>query len=105
MLQLEEMIRQSVPEAEFIIVRAGGGGGRGGGGFGFGPGGGGSSHRGYIQIRLTSRSERTRSNDQISQDLRRRLAGLPGTIIRARPSGGNFQMNRMLGGGGDGRLS
>ena len=89
----------------FIIVSAGGGGGGGGGGFGFGPGGGGSSHRGNIQIRLTSRSERTRSNDQIAQDLRRRLAGLPGTIIRARPSGGNFQMNRMLGGGGDGRLS
>jgi HAE1 family hydrophobic/amphiphilic exporter-1 len=106
MLQLEERIQQSVPEAEFIIVRAGGGGGgRGGGGFGFGPGGGGSSHRGYIQIRLTSRSERTRSNDEIAQDLRRRLAGLPGTIIRARPSGGNFQMNRMLGGGGDGRLA
>jgi HAE1 family hydrophobic/amphiphilic exporter-1 len=101
MLQLEETIRQVVPEAEFIIVSAGGGGG----GFGFGPRGGGSSHRGRIQIRLTSRGERKRSNDQISQDLRRRLAGLPGTIIRARPSGGNFQMNRMLGGGGEGRLA
>jgi HAE1 family hydrophobic/amphiphilic exporter-1 len=38
-------------------------------------------------------------------DLRRRLSGIPGVIVRARPSGGNFQMNRILGGGGAGRLA
>ncbi len=97
MLRLEEMARQAVPEAQTIIVNAGGGGMGGG----MGPNG---THRGSIQLRLVGRDERPRSNDQIAQDLRRRLAGLPGVIIRARPSGGNFQMNRMLG-GGDSRLA
>jgi HAE1 family hydrophobic/amphiphilic exporter-1 len=58
-----------------------------------------------VNVRLVPRTERNRSSDEIAQDLRRRLAGMPGVIIRARPSGGNFQMNRMLGGGGAGRLS
>jgi len=95
-LRLEESIRQAVPELTMLISNAGGGGG-------FGPGGGGS-HRGEFQLRLVSRDERERTNDQIAQALRRQLAGLPGVVIRARPSGGNFQMNRMLG-GGDSRLA
>jgi hydrophobic/amphiphilic exporter-1 (mainly G- bacteria), HAE1 family len=97
-LRLEEMIRQAVPETTMLITSGGGGGGMGGG---FGGGG---SHRGEFQIRLASREERQRTNDEIAQALRRQLAGLPGVIIRARPSGGNFQMNRMLG-GGDARLA
>jgi hydrophobic/amphiphilic exporter-1 (mainly G- bacteria), HAE1 family len=96
-LRLEEMIRQAVPEATMLITTAGSGGF--GGGFG-----GGGSHRGEFQVRLVSREERDRTNDEISQALRRQLSGLPGVIIRARPSGGNFQMNRMLG-GGDSRLA
>ena len=95
-LRLENDIRRAVPEATMVITNAGGGGM---GGFG-----GGGSHRGDFQIRLKPRDERTRTNDQIAQALRRQLAGLPGVIIRARPSGGNFQMNRMLG-GGDSRLA
>jgi HAE1 family hydrophobic/amphiphilic exporter-1 len=95
-LRLEEMIRQSVPEADMIITTGGGGG------FGFGSAGG--SHRGEFQVRLVPREQRTRSNDQIAQALRRQLSGLPGVIVRARPSGGNFQMTRMLG-GGDSRLA
>jgi HAE1 family hydrophobic/amphiphilic exporter-1 len=95
-LRLEDTIRQAVPEATMIITNAGGGGGFGGGG--------GGSHRGDFQLQLVPRDQRTRSNDEIAQALRRQLAGLPGTIIRARPSGGNFQMNRMLG-GGDSRLA
>jgi HAE1 family hydrophobic/amphiphilic exporter-1 len=96
-LRLEEEVRRAVPEAMIVITNAGGGGG----GFG-GPGGG--SHRGDFQIQLVPRDQRTRTNDEIAQALRRQLAGLPGVIIRARPSGGNFQMNRMLG-GGDSRLA
>jgi hydrophobic/amphiphilic exporter-1 (mainly G- bacteria), HAE1 family len=96
-LRLEETIRQAVPEATMIITTAGSGGGMGG----FGGGG---SHRGEFQVRLVGREERQRTNDQIAQALRRQLSGLPGVIIRARPSGGNFQMNRMLG-GGDARLA
>ena len=94
-LRMEEMIRAAVPEMTMLITNGGGGG------FGFGGGG---SHRGELQVRLASREERERSNDEIAQALRRQLSGLPGVIIRARPSGGNFQMNRMLG-GGDSRLA
>ncbi len=91
--RLEEMIRQHVPESRTVVSSAGGTGFRSS-----------SSHRGIIQIILKPRSERTRSNDEISRDLRRRLAGLPGVVIRARPSGGNFLINRILG-GGDSRLA
>ena len=72
----------------------------GGGGFM----GGGGTHRGTLTIRLVPKDERERSNEQIAQDLRRQLSGLPGVIIRARASGGNNQMNRILSGGGDSRL-
>ncbi len=94
--RLEAMIREAVPpnELTMLISNAGGGGFMGG-----------SGARGSINVRLVPRSERTRSNDEIARDLRRRLSGIPGVIIRARPSGGNFQMNRMLGGGGSGRLA
>ncbi len=94
--RLEAMIREAVPpnELTMLISNAGGGGFMGG-----------SGARGSINVRLVPRSERARSNDEIARDLRRRLSGIPGVIIRARPSGGNFQMNRMLGGGGSGRLA
>jgi HAE1 family hydrophobic/amphiphilic exporter-1 len=100
MLRLEEMVHELVPEATTVITSGGGGGG--GGGFG----GGGNSNRGQINVKLTSRDERTRSSDQIAQELRRQLSGLPGVVVRANPAGGNFQLNRLLGGGnGDSRLS
>jgi HAE1 family hydrophobic/amphiphilic exporter-1 len=98
-LQMEEAIKQAIPEATMVISTGGGGGGFGGGGMG-----GGGSHRGEFQIRLRPREERERTNDEIAQALRRQLSGRPGVIVRARPSGGNFQMNRMLG-GGDARLA
>jgi HAE1 family hydrophobic/amphiphilic exporter-1 len=99
LIGLEEKIRDKVPEATMLITQAGGGGG--GGGFG-----GGSMHRGNVNVRLVPRSERDRSNEQIAMQLRRELSGIPGVIIRARPSGGQNQMMRgMGGGGGDGRLS
>jgi HAE1 family hydrophobic/amphiphilic exporter-1 len=47
------------------------------------------------------RGERTRSNDEIATELRRQLTGLPGVTVRAQASGGNFQLNRLLGGGGN----
>ncbi len=98
MLRLEEMVRDVVPEAETVITSGGAGGGFGG--FGFG------THRGTINIRLTPRDQRERTSDQIAQDLRRQLAGLPGVVIRANAGGGNFQLNRLLSGGdGDARLA
>lgn len=96
LIGLESAIRASVPEATMLITQANGGGG------GFG---GGSTHRGSVQVRLVPRTERTRSNDEIAMQLRRELSGLPGVIVRARPSGGQNQMRGMGGGGQDGRLS
>lgn len=96
-VQLEEMIKQATPEATSVIASAGGQGG--------GPMGGGRSNRASLQVMLVPKDDRTRSNDQIAVDLRTKLAVLPGVIVRARPSGGNFQMMRMFGGNGDGRLS
>lgn len=96
LIGLEERIRQSVPEAVMLITQVAGGGGWGGG----------STHRGNVNVRLVPRDERTRTNEQISMQLRRELSGIPGVIVRARPSGGQNQMMRgMGGGGGDGRLS
>jgi HAE1 family hydrophobic/amphiphilic exporter-1 len=94
MRQLEDLIRQHVPEARNIVMSAGGGG--------FGST---STHRGTVTVALVGRRERTRSNDAIAQALRRQLAGLPGVLVRARPSGGNFIINRVLGGGSDSRLA
>jgi HAE1 family hydrophobic/amphiphilic exporter-1 len=62
-------------------------------------------HRGTITLILSPRSERQRSSAQIATDLRKQLAGLAGTVVRARPSGGNFQLQRILGGGTDARLA
>ncbi|MBI4486039.1 MAG: efflux RND transporter permease subunit [Acidobacteria bacterium] len=100
MLRLEEAVSQLVPEATSVIVSAGAGGGP----MGFG---GGSVSRGSIQLLLTPKDERTRSSDQIAQDLRRQLSGIPGVIVRANASGLNNALNRFLSGGnqGGGRLS
>ncbi|MGE0393311.1 MAG: efflux RND transporter permease subunit [Vicinamibacterales bacterium] len=95
-LRLEGMIKEFVPEAETIITTIGGGGG---------PFGSVQSHRGQFNLRLVPREQRQRSNEKIAMDLRRQLSGIPGVIVRANPAGGNFQMGRMFGGGGDGRLS
>jgi HAE1 family hydrophobic/amphiphilic exporter-1 len=97
--EVEDRIRKAVPEAVMLITSGGGGG------FGGGPMGGGSTHRGSVNVLLVPRSERTRSNDQIAQALRRELGGIPGVIARARPSGGNFQLNRLFGGSTESRLA
>ena len=97
LIRLEEAIRQNTPEATMLITQAGGGGM--GGGFGNN-----STNRGSIQVRLVPKDERTRSSEQVAMDLRRRLSGLPGVVIRARASGG--QQMRGMGGNNDGsRLS
>ena len=92
-------MNQLVPEKKNVIVNGGGGGGNNGGNYN---GGGGQTHRGQLRIILKPRAERTRTSDQIAQSLRRDLAGLPGVVVRANPAGGNFQINRLLGGGNNG---
>jgi HAE1 family hydrophobic/amphiphilic exporter-1 len=95
-LQMEEIVRANVPEAVSIMSSAGGGGG-------FGGGRGGSAQ---VSVLLTPSTDRTRTSDQIATDLRRQMVGLPGVTISARASGGNQQLTRLLGGGGnDSRLA
>ena len=97
LIRLESAIKAAVPEATMLITQANGGGG------GFG---GGQTNRGNINVRLVPRDQRKRSNDEIAMQLRRELSGIPGVIVRARPSGGQQNMMRGMGGGGtDGRLS
>jgi HAE1 family hydrophobic/amphiphilic exporter-1 len=99
LLKLEEMVKAAVPEAVTIITNGGGGGNNFGGGGG--GGGGGQTNRGQIRIQLVPRDQRTRTTEDISIDLRRKLNNLPGVIVRANPAGGNFQLQRLLGGGGN----
>ncbi|HEY0874017.1 MAG TPA: efflux RND transporter permease subunit [Vicinamibacterales bacterium] len=92
-LRLESLVPELVPESQEVITNAGGG-------F-FG----GSAARTNVTIRLTPKDERTRSSEQIAQDLNRQLASaIPGVVITTRASGGNRQMSRLMG-GGDSRLS
>ena len=93
LLALEDRVRELVPEATMLITSAQGGGG----GF-FGGGGG---HRGNINIHLVPKDERQRSSEDIAQMLRRDLQGMPGVVVRARPSGGQ-RMRGGPGGGNDG---
>ncbi len=93
-LQMEEIVRNNVPEQVFIMSNAGGGGFRGGG-----------SSSASVTVQLVPREERERTSDEVATDLRRLLVGLPGVTISARSSGGNQQLTRLLGGGQDSRLS
>jgi hydrophobic/amphiphilic exporter-1 (mainly G- bacteria), HAE1 family len=84
-----------VAEREELVTQAGGGGGWGGGG----------ANRVSASIQLVPKTERLRSSEEIARDLNRQLTGvIPGVRITTRASGGNFQMNRLLG-GGDSRIS
>jgi len=94
-LRLEEALRASVTEMETLVASSSGGG--------FMAQGGASAN---IQVKLVPRIDRDRTSDQIAQDLRGVLVGIPGVSITTRASGGNMQMSRMLSGGtGESRLA
>ncbi|MBN1507950.1 MAG: efflux RND transporter permease subunit [Sedimentisphaerales bacterium] len=78
---MEQIIAESVPEIRNIVVNVGGARWYGGGG-----------HTGDIRIALKPQSERTRSSQQIADDLRKRLSGIPGIIARTRAGQGLFIM-------------
>ncbi len=98
MIQLEEMVRADVPESVNVTTQVGGG---------RGPFGGASSHRGSMTVTLVEKGERERTSNQIAMALRRSLNRLPGVVVRARASGGNRMMTRLMrsGGGDDARLA
>jgi HAE1 family hydrophobic/amphiphilic exporter-1 len=93
LLTLEERVKRFVPEATTIITQGGSGGNN--------YSSGGNTSRGQIRVILKPRGERTRTNEEVAIALRRQLAGLPGVVVRANPSGGNNQIMRFLSGGGN----
>jgi len=92
--QIEETVRQEVPEVEHMLANIGGGGWHASGG-----------HTGNLRINLVPQSERQRSSAQVAADLRRQLADIPGVkAMRVREGSGLFIL-RIAFGGGDESLS
>jgi HAE1 family hydrophobic/amphiphilic exporter-1 len=58
-----------------------------------------SASEGELRLSLVPATERTRSNTEIADDLRRRLEGkIPGMTLRVRAPQGQFLLDRILGG-------
>lgn len=85
---MESIVYPAVPEAVSSVVSVGASGHR--------PG---NAAKTELRISLTPSSQRDRSNIDIADDLRQRLAGqIPGMIVRTRAPQGQFIMERILGG-------
>ena len=85
---MERIVQPAVPEAVASVVSVGAAGWRADAG-----------SEGEIRLSLLPAARRERSNMQIAQDLRRRLAGrVPGMEIRTRAPQGQFLLDRLLGG-------
>jgi HAE1 family hydrophobic/amphiphilic exporter-1 len=83
-LEIAAIVRREVPEMVSLEESFGGGGWRSG------------SHTGDFTIKLAPRGQRSRSSEEVAMGLRRKLQGIPGTVVRARAGGGFF----FMGGGG-----
>ena len=67
---IEAIVKQNVPEIRNVVTNVGGSRWYGGGG-----------HTGDIRISLVPQSQRTRSSEQIADDLRQKLSGIPGVTV------------------------
>jgi len=76
---IEKIVYESVPEISNTVTTAGGSRWRGSGG-----------HTGQVRISLKPQSQRMRSSEQISDDLRTKLSAIPGVIVRTRAGQGLF---------------
>ncbi|MBM4024026.1 MAG: efflux RND transporter permease subunit [Planctomycetes bacterium] len=76
---LEALVTEAVPEIRSVVTSVGGSQYRGSGG-----------HTGEVRISLVPQAQRTRSSQQVADDLRRRLSGIPGVTVRTRTSQGLF---------------
>jgi HAE1 family hydrophobic/amphiphilic exporter-1 len=86
---IEQIVSQSVPEVENTVTRLGGSRWHGQG-----------THTGELRISLVPRSRRSRSSEQIADELRKKLGAIPGVIARTRAGQGLFLL-RMGTSGGD----
>jgi len=75
---VEEAVIRLVPEMVSMISNIGGTGWSSG------------SHTAEVRVNLVSRAQRKRSSEQVANDLRRALSGLPGATIRTRAGQGLF---------------
>jgi HAE1 family hydrophobic/amphiphilic exporter-1 len=73
---IQKIVEQQVPEINNTIAFMGG------------SMWGGASHRGEMRISLKPESQRSRSSEDIAADLRRKLAHIPGAVIRTRAGQG-----------------
>jgi len=78
---IEKIVNENVPEIRNIVTNVGGSRWYGGGG-----------HTGDIRIALVPQAQRTRSSQQIADELRTKLGGIPGTMVRTRAGQGLFIM-------------
>ncbi|HON92234.1 MAG TPA: efflux RND transporter permease subunit [Sedimentisphaerales bacterium] len=78
---IEKIVHDNVPEIRNVVVNVGGSRWFGGGG-----------HTGDIRIALVPQAQRSRSSQQIADDLRKKLSGIPGTLVRTRAGQGLFIM-------------
>jgi HAE1 family hydrophobic/amphiphilic exporter-1 len=76
---IESIVNESVPEIQNVVASVGGSGWRGGGG-----------HTGRVRISLKPQSQRTRSSEQVADNLRHKLSNIPGVVIRTRAGQGLF---------------
>ncbi|MCL1818179.1 MAG: efflux RND transporter permease subunit, partial [Spirochaetaceae bacterium] len=74
---IEPVVMQNVPEAENFVANVGGPGGS-------------AARTGTIAVNLKPQKERGRSDEQIADDLRRRLSSVPGVTVRTRVGQGFF---------------
>ena len=89
MVQVEQIIRESVPELNNLVLNTGGPGWRG-------P----VSHTGNMRISLVPLAQRSRSSEEVANDLRARLGLIPGARIRVQATAGLMVFRRMQSGAG-----
>ncbi|MDD4308920.1 MAG: efflux RND transporter permease subunit, partial [Candidatus Cloacimonetes bacterium] len=87
-MKLVESRIAKIPEITNIVASVGGGGW-----------GASSSNTAQMRISLVSRSQRNRSDEAVSGEIRKLLRNIAGVKVRVRTATNN-QMNRVLGGGG-----
>ncbi len=79
MRRVEAIVLENVPETENWVTQMGSSGWRPGGG-----------NTGNVRLSLVPEDQRTRSSEQIAEDLRPKLSNIPGATIRTRAGQGLF---------------
>ena len=80
--RIEEIISEAVPEIDHMMTEIGGTGSWSRSG----------TYLSSIRITLKDKAERTRSSQEISAEIRKRIPPMPGVLLRIRPGGGMFFM-------------